>query len=60
MTGTLITKIASKSDKTKQHQIRRGADQVIYCTCQSWKYRGYCTHLETYKTEQADLASQWD
>jgi hypothetical protein len=47
-----ITWVASKSDPTDRHEIRKGSDGVIYCTCLGWRFSKArprtCKHLAKY------------
>lgn len=47
---TVLQTYPSKSS-LKQHEVRRGADGVLYCTCWPWKKTRWCKHLESYVTE---------
>jgi hypothetical protein len=52
MPVTNIAKVRSSSDKTTHHQIKRGKDGRVYCTCKGWRYSRpafkTCKHLEQY------------
>lgn len=48
---TILKKIPSKSSPSISHEVRRGDDGSIYCTCPSWKFsKGSksCTHVREY------------
>ena len=52
---------ASKGDGV--HEVRKGKDGVVYCTCPSWRFRGHhCKHVEEYQNAiynvQAELIEQ--
>lgn len=63
--STVMSKIApqvlasfeSKSRPGSSHQVRRGADGVVYCTCPSWRFQHNspsnrtCTHIEQWKAQ---------
>jgi hypothetical protein len=40
-TNALLT-IASDSNPSHRYEIRLGLDEVVYCTCPSWKFHGHC------------------
>lgn len=37
--ATVLATFASKSNPSKSHQVRQGADGNIYCTCPSWRFQ---------------------
>lgn len=57
MSPTVLARFASKSNPSKSHEVRRGADGVVYCTCPSWRFQHNspsnrtCKHIEQWKAE---------
>lgn len=52
----LLKEYPSKSSPGKKHEVRIGADNRIYCTCPSWKFKkgrgdGMCKHVKAYRKE---------
>ncbi len=53
----VLARFASKSNPSKSHEVRRGADGVVYCTCPSWRFQKNspsnrtCKHIEQWKAE---------
>jgi hypothetical protein len=51
----VLSRFASKSNPSKSHEVRRGADGVVYCTCPSWRFQKNspsnrtCKHIESWK-----------
>jgi len=47
---TVLFEVESASKAGKKYEIRRGADDVVYCTCPAWKFSRrdakWCKHLE--------------
>ena len=39
---------SSASNPAVTHEIRRGGDGIIYCTCPAWRFRRTCRHLDNY------------
>jgi len=37
------------------HEIRRGADGVIYCSCISWRFKKRCWHLDSFNSSRAPV-----
>lgn len=52
----VLSRYASKSNPSKSHEVRRGADGVVYCTCPSWRFQKNspsnrtCKHIEMWKS----------
>jgi uncharacterized Zn finger protein len=40
-----------EGDSGKDYEIRRGKDDVIYCTCPGWRFNKYCKHLDAFMSE---------
>jgi hypothetical protein len=53
----VLSRFASKSNPSLSHEVRRGADGVVYCTCPSWRFQKNspsnrtCKHIEMWKGE---------
>ncbi len=51
---TVLATFPSKSNPSKQHSVCCGADGVIYCTCNSWRFqketpsKRTCCHTEAW------------
>jgi hypothetical protein len=51
---TVLATFASKSNPSKSHDVRMGANGHIYCTCPGWKFQKLhplkrtCTHLKQF------------
>jgi hypothetical protein len=54
---TVLARFASKSNPSKSHEVRRGADGVVYCGCASWRFQKNhpsnrtCKHVEQWKAQ---------
>jgi hypothetical protein len=44
----------------KTYEIRRGDDDVIYCTCPAWRFRRTCKHLQAYEITNPIPAYRFD
>lgn len=57
MNPVVLARYASKSNPSKSHEVRRGKDGVVYCTCPSWRFQHNspsnrtCKHIECWKAE---------
>src|SRR5271168_483245 len=57
MNPTVLARYPSKSNPSKAHEVRRGADGVVYCGCPSWRFQKNspsnrtCKHVEMWKAE---------
>ena len=53
----VLSRFASKSNPAVAHEVRRGADGNVYCTCPSWRFQKNsplnrtCKHIESWKSE---------
>ena len=47
--GQVLETYPSESSN-KIHEVRKGADGVVYCTCPGWRFHSkrWCKHLEDY------------
>lgn len=54
---TVLASFPSASRPGSSHQVRRGADGVVYCTCPSWRFQHNsptnrtCKHIESWKSQ---------
>lgn len=53
---TVLATFASASKPGHQHEVRLGADGVMYCTCPSWKFQRLTPSLRTCKHTKALVA----
>ena len=53
--ATLLARYPSKSNPMKIHDVIKGADGVIYCTCPAWRFRKDCAHIDRYRIDDQDL-----
>jgi hypothetical protein len=57
MNLVVLARYASKSNPSKSHEVRRGADGVVWCSCPSWRFQKNspsnrtCKHIEQWKGE---------
>jgi hypothetical protein len=57
MNPVVLARYPSKSNPSKSHEVRRGADGVVYCGCPSWRFQKNspsnrtCKHVEMWKSE---------
>ena len=47
--ATVLKKYESSSKPGTYHEVRKGDDEVVYCTCWEWKKNKTCLHLLMYK-----------
>jgi hypothetical protein len=48
----ILATFKSKSNPKTSYRIKRGKDNVIYCTCWGWLNYGKCWHLTAYKSRK--------
>ena len=46
--ATVLKKYESSSKPGTYHEVRKGDDEVVYCTCWEWKKNKTCLHLKMY------------
>ena len=53
---TVLATFASESRPGHSHEVRLGADGVVYCTCESWRFQRLTPSLRTCKHTKAFVA----
>ena len=43
--GVVFT-IASSSQMGKSHQVRLSKNGLVYCDCEGYRWRGFCSHID--------------
>ena len=56
-TAPVLARYASKSNPSKSHEVRLGADGVVYCTCPAWKFQKLTPSCRCCKHTKMALAS---
>jgi hypothetical protein len=55
--AVVLARFASKSNPSLSHEVRQGADGVVFCSCPSWRFQKNsptnrtCKHIEQWKSE---------
>lgn len=44
----VLMSFESESSPDRMHEVRRGADGKIYCTCMGWRFHRSCWHLDVF------------
>jgi predicted nucleic acid-binding Zn finger protein len=64
MAYTVIQVVPSASRPNAFYEIREGADEVIYCTCPSWRFQSRkpgnrsCKHLQAFMQGMVEATRQ--
>lgn len=53
----VLKRYESKSKPGTYHEVRRGEDGVLYCTCWAWKRNRTCKHLNDYLHSQIETVN---
>lgn len=54
----VLADAASKSRRGVIHEIRRGKDGKLYCTCEGWRFTKHCRHVKQFVLEHASWQDQ--
>jgi hypothetical protein len=56
----VLRKYPSDSNPGTYHNVTRGKDGVVYCTCWAWKRNRWCKHLIHYFQDEEAKEAQYE